>query len=174
MSNGYTAASKRKVRLLSYVSAGVLASMIPVAAKAATVANPNPVNAACALNTAQFAPGNGQGINVPAGFKVSVFASGLNMPTGIAFRSAGAGFEVYVLESGHGLPSACNDESTMPGGTFAANNPFTPDILVFDQNGNLETQDWQANSSGGRLPAVGPCYRHRLRARTPGWPLVRD
>ena len=26
--------------------------------------------------------------------------------------------------------------TTMPGGTFAANNPFTPDILVFDQNGN--------------------------------------
>ena len=113
MSNGRTAASKRKVTLLSYVSAGVLASMIPVAAHAGTVANPNP-NPGCSSNTAQFAPGNGQGINVPPGFKVSVFASGLNMPTGIAFRSAGAGFEVYVLESGHGLPSACNDESTMP------------------------------------------------------------
>ena len=104
MSNGYTATSKRKVRLLSYVSAGVLASMIPVAAQAATVANPNPVNAACTANTAQFAPGNGMGINVPAGFKVSVFASGLNMPTGIAFRSAGAGFEVYVLEFGARAP----------------------------------------------------------------------
>ena len=120
MSNGCTAASKRKVRLLGYVSASVLASMIPVAAQAATVTNPNP-NPGCNLNTAEFDPGNGQDINVPAGFKVSVFASGLNMPTGIAFRSAGAGFEVYVLESGHGLPSACNDEATMPGGTFAAN-----------------------------------------------------
>ena len=77
MSNGYTAASKRKVRLLSYVSAGVLASMIPVAAQAATVANPNPVNAECAANTAQFAPDNGQGINVPAGFKVSVSLPGV-------------------------------------------------------------------------------------------------
>src|SRR5262249_40323721 len=133
MSNGRTAASKRQLRLLSCVSAGVLASMIPLAAKAAVVANPNTV-AGVNANTGFFVPGSGQDINVPAGFKVSVFAKGLNMPTGIAFRKAGAGFEVYVLESGHGLPSACNDESTMPGGTFSPTNPFTPDILVFDQN----------------------------------------
>src|ERR1700758_3131420 len=120
MSNRCTVSSKIKVRLLGYVSAGVLASLAPVAAQAATVANPN-TGTGCSLNTAEFDPGSGQDINVPAGFKVSVFARGLNMPTGIAFRSAGAGFEVYVLESGHGLPSACNDESTMPGGTFAAN-----------------------------------------------------
>ena len=69
MSNGCTAASKRKVRLLSYVSAGVLAAMIPVAAQAKTVTNPNP-NPGCNLNTAQFNPGSGQGINVPKGFKV--------------------------------------------------------------------------------------------------------
>src|SRR5215467_5937115 len=132
MSNGRTATSKRKVKLLSYVSARVLGAMVPVAAQAAKVANP-----ICPVEKASFDPGNGQGINVPPGFKVSVFASGLNMPTGIAFRSAGAGFEVYVLESGHGLPSVCNDESTMPGGTFSPTNPFTPDILVFDQTGKL-------------------------------------
>src|SRR5262249_31190562 len=137
MSSRWTIASRRKVRLLGYVSASVLAAMVPVAAQAATVANPNQANVDCAKNTAQFAPDNGQGINVPAGFKVSVFAQGLNMPTGIAFRSAGAGFEVYVLESGHGLPSVCNDEATMPGGTFSPTNPFTPDILVFDQTGKL-------------------------------------
>ena len=79
-----------------------------------------------AANTAQFAPGNGQGINVPAGFKVSVFASGLNMPTGIAFRSAGAGFEVYVLESGHGLPSACNDEYDNAGGNLRREQSLYP------------------------------------------------
>jgi len=156
MSNSCTATSKRKIRLLGYVSASVLASIIPVAAKAATVANPNPVNAACAQNTAQFAPGNGQGINVPAGFKVSVFAQGLNMPTGIAFRSAGAGFEVYVLESGHGLPSACNDESTMPGGTFAPNNPFTPDILVFDQNGKKLRTLGKPTAQGVGFQTSGP------------------
>ncbi|HEY6021248.1 MAG TPA: hypothetical protein VIY48_15500, partial [Candidatus Paceibacterota bacterium] len=126
MSSHRTLASKRN-RLLGYVSASVLASMIPVAAQAATVANPNP-QPGCSSNTAEFAPSIGQGINLPAGFKVSVFAKGLNMPTGIAFlkNTNGPGFQVYVLESGHGLPSACNNEATMPGGTFAANNPFTP------------------------------------------------
>ena len=75
---------------------------------------------------------------MPPGFKVSVFKSGLNFPTGIAFRRAGAGFEVYVLESGHGLPSRCNDQnSPIVGGTFSPTNPFTPDIKVFNQNGTL-------------------------------------
>jgi hypothetical protein len=31
----------------------------------------------------------------------------------------------------------CNDETAWPGGEFATNNPFTPDILVFNQNGKL-------------------------------------
>src|SRR5690242_9901022 len=139
MSDRCIVSSKIKVRLLGYVSASVLASMIPVAAQAAVVANPNP-NPGCNLNTAQFDPGSGQSINVPAGFSVSRFAPAtpLNMPTGIAFLKTGAGFEVYVLESGHGLPSACNEQDVMPGGTFAPNNPFTPDILVFDQKGNLK------------------------------------
>ena len=155
MSNGCTAASKRKVRLLSYVSAGVLAAMIPVAAQAKTVTNPNP-NPGCNLNTAQFNPGSGQGINVPKGFKVSVFASGLNMPTGIAFRSAGSGFEVYVLESGHGLPSACNEQDVMPGGTFAADNPFTPDILVFDEKGKLKRTLGKPTAPGVGFQPAGP------------------
>ena len=155
MSNSCTAASKRKVRLLSYVSAGVLAAMIPVAAQAKTVTNPNP-NPGCNLNTAQFNPGSGQGINVPKGFKVSVFASGLNMPTGIAFRSAGSGFEVYVLESGHGLPSACNEQDVMPGGTFAADNPFTPDILVFDEKGKLKRTLGKPTAPGVGFQPAGP------------------
>ena len=42
----------------------------------------------------------------------------------------------------------------MPGGTFAANNPFTPDILVFDQNGNkLRGPLGKPTATGGRLPA---------------------
>ena len=129
MSNRCSFASRRKSRLLSYVSAGVLALMAPVAAQAVTLSNP-----ICTNNTAAFDPGSGQDIVVPPGFKVSVFKSGLNFPTGIAFRRAGAGFEVYVLESGHGLPSRCNDQdSPIVGGTFSPTNPFTPDILVFDQ-----------------------------------------
>ena len=119
MSNRCTFASRRKGRLLGYVSAGVLASMAPVAAQAAVLSNP-----ICTDNTAFFNPRQGQDIVVPPGFKVSVFTSGLNFPTGIAFRRAGAGFEVYVLESGHGLPSRCNDqESPVVGGPSARQIP---------------------------------------------------
>jgi hypothetical protein len=107
--------------------------VLPLAAHAASVGNP-----LCPGEDVPFSPGNGQDINVPSGYKVSVFASGLNFPTGIAFRSMGddGGFEVYVLESGHGLPSRCNDEigwqnAHLPG------NPFTPDILVFNSAGAL-------------------------------------
>jgi len=104
--------------------------MAPVAAQAATVGNP-----LCPGEDVQFNPGNGQDIVVPPGFTVSVFKSGLNFPTGIAFRRAGPGFEVYVLESGHGLPSRCNDQTAFGTGNFDPNNPFTPDILVFNQSG---------------------------------------
>ena len=109
-------------------------------------------------NTAQFDPGSGQDIVVPPGFKVSVFKSGLNFPTGIAFRRAGAGFEVYVLESGHGLPSICNNEDfAVVGGTFSPTNPFTPDILVFDQNGNkLRGPLAKPTSTGGGFQPHGP------------------
>jgi hypothetical protein len=153
MSNRCSFASRRKGRLLAYVSAGVLASMAPVAAQAAVLSNP-----ICPNNTAQFDPGSGQGIVVPPGFKVSVFKSGLNFPTGIAFRRAGAGFVVYVLKSGHGLPSICNNEdSPVVGGTFSATNPFTPDILVFDQNGNkIRGPLAKPISTGGGLQPHGP------------------
>src|SRR6476660_226078 len=130
MRNRCSFASRRKSRLLGYVLAGVLASMAPVAAQAAVLSNP-----ICPDNTAFFNPGQGQNIVVPPGFTVSVFKSGLNFPTGIAFRRAGPGFEVYVLESGHGLPSRCNDQTAFGTGNFDPNNPFTPDILVFNQSG---------------------------------------
>ena len=75
-------------------------------------------------------------MTVPPGFRVSVFASGLNQPTGIAFQGSKSNFTVYVLESGHGLPSICNEQGSWPGGVFDPANPFTPDVLVFDQSGN--------------------------------------
>jgi hypothetical protein len=59
-------------------------------------------NPICTNNTVSFNPDKGQDIVVPLGFKVSVFATGLNFPTGIAFRGDGESFEVFVLESGHG------------------------------------------------------------------------
>ncbi|TLZ28166.1 MAG: hypothetical protein E6K29_12295, partial [Gammaproteobacteria bacterium] len=107
--------------------------MLPLTVNAAVVANP-----LCPAETALYDPGHGQDISVPSGYVVSVFASGLNFPTGIAFRAtSGSNFEVYVLESGHGLPAGnnCNDEAvfqqTFPGQA----NPFTPDIRVFSRNG---------------------------------------
>src|SRR5438445_13767678 len=69
-------------------------------------------NPLCPGEDVFFNPGNGEDIVVPPGFMVSVFKKGLNFPTAVAFRGSGSRFEVYVLESGHGLPSRCNDETT--------------------------------------------------------------
>ncbi len=119
-----------------------------------------------------FNPGAGQDIKVPPGFTGSVFAKGLNFPTGIAFRSTGeGGFEVYVLESGHGLPSRCNDETAwqtknLPG------NPFTPDVLVFNGSARLlrtlgKPTDATTETGGTAVfqphgPAVDLAFEHGL------------
>src|SRR5437016_1595212 len=111
------------------------ACMVPLTVNAAVVANP-----LCPAETALYDPGNGQDISVPSGYVVSVFASGLNFPTGIAFRATNGGnFEVYVLESGHGLPAGnnCNDEAVFQQRFPGQANPFTPDIRVFSRNGRL-------------------------------------
>ena len=119
-------------------------TMTSSAGLAATLSNP-----VCPIETVFFGPGNGQDIVVPAGFTVSVFAQGLNFPVGIAFKGNKNHFEVYVLESGHGLPSRCNDEtSPVVGGETSPTNPFTPDILVFDQNGSLLRGPLAKPSSG--------------------------
>ncbi|TLY88975.1 MAG: hypothetical protein E6K37_02925, partial [Gammaproteobacteria bacterium] len=109
--------------------------MLPLTVNAAVVANP-----LCPAETALYDPGNGQDISVPSGYVVSVFAAGLNFPTGIAFRATNGGnFEVYVLESGHGLPAGnnCNDEAVFQQRFPGQANPFTPDIRVFSRNGRL-------------------------------------
>src|SRR5436190_14850622 len=123
---------------------------VPAFASAATVANP-----LCPNNTALFDPDSAKDIVVPPGFKVSVFKAGLNFPTGIAFRGNKQNFEVYVLESGHGLPSACNEQSQFGSGDFDPTNPFTPDILVFDSNGKLLRKLGKPTAAGGFQPA-GP------------------
>src|SRR6201987_2621061 len=125
----------KQLRVRALVSAIAPLFALPAAAYAATPVVANPL---CPANTAFFAPGQGQDIVVPAGYKVSVFASGLNMPTGIAFLGNSQNFEVYVLESGNGLPSPCNDQpNPIVGGDFGPTNPFTPDIRVLDKNGTL-------------------------------------
>src|SRR6266478_3693785 len=102
-------------------------------------ATPNPAtNAACPRETVFYHPGNGEDIVVPKGYKVEVFAKDLNFPTDVAFVGSEGSFQVVVLESGTGLPSRCNDNRTaQTGGPFASANPFTPDVVVFDQDGNM-------------------------------------
>ena len=150
---------------------------MPALSSAATVSNP-----LCPSNTALFDPDSGKDIVVPPGFTVSVFKAGLNFPTGIAFRGNKQNFEVYVLESGHGLPSRCNEQSNFGSGEFDPANPFTPDILVFDSNGKLlrtlasqtpaaasNPQDRQStlHSSAARRAAVcSQPIRIRRRTRT--------
>src|SRR5215467_6383579 len=121
----------KQLRIRALASAMAPLFALPTAGLAVTIANP-----ICPNNTAAFNPDNGKDIVVPSGYKVSVFASGLNFPTGIAFRGDSKNFEVYVLESGHGLPSKCNEQGSFGSGDFDPNNPFTPDILVFNQMGN--------------------------------------
>ena len=126
------------------------------------------VNPICTNNTAQFDPGNGQDIVLPPGYSVSVFKSGLNFPTGIAFRlTSNGGFEVYVLESGHGLPSVCNEQDSFGSGQFDPKNPFTPDILVFDDAGKLIRGPLAKPTANDGLQAAGPAvdigFEHGLK-----------
>jgi glucose/arabinose dehydrogenase len=136
----------------------VIASSVATAtaAQAAVVANPTP-SPQCAGNTAFFNPGLSPNIVLPPGFTASVFVAGLNAPTGIAFRGDANNFEVYVLESGHGIPSICNDQSLWPGGEFASDNPFTPDILVFNKNGRkIRGPIGKPTPDGGGFQPEGP------------------
>ena len=128
----------------------------PAVTQAAIVANPTPLPQ-CGDNTAFFNPTLPPNILLPPGFTASVFVAGLNSPTGIAFRGDASNFEVYVLESGHGIPSVCNDQSLWPGGEFAADNPFTPDILVFNKFGKMIRGPLgKPTPDGGGLQPEGP------------------
>jgi hypothetical protein len=144
----------KPLRNLTSVFAFVPFLVLPALAEAATPIVANPL---CPSETAFFAPDNAQNIIVPKGFTVSVFASKLNMPTGIAFLGNKNQFQVFVLESGHGLPSKCNEQGSWPGGEFDPANPFTPDILVFDQNGKkIAGPLAKPTATGGGLQPAGP------------------
>jgi len=138
-----------KATLLASAATGAL--LFAPHAFASTVVNP-----ICPDNTALFDPGNGQDITVPPGYQVSVFKSGLNFPTGIAFLGDADHFEVYVLESGHGLPSICNEQGSFGSGEFDPTNPFTPDVLVFDQDGNKIRGPLAKPTASGGLQSAGP------------------
>jgi hypothetical protein len=66
-----------------------------------------------------------------------------------------------VLESGHGIPSRCNEQGSFGTGTFDPTNPFTPDVLVFDKFGNkvagpLFKPTGSGTTQTGGLQAAGP------------------
>jgi len=129
---------------------------VPTVTEAQTVSNPSTAPD-CMNNTAFYNPTLPPSINLPPGFTASVFAKNLNMPTGIAFLGNATNFQVFVLESGHGLPSVCNDEMAWPGGPFDISNPFTPDILVFNRVGTLIRGPLgKPTSSGGGFQPSGP------------------
>jgi len=79
---------------------------LPTLTEAQTVSNPSTAPD-CMNNTAFYNPTLPPSINLPPGFTASVFAKNLNMPTGIAFLGNATNFQVFVLESGHRLPSVC-------------------------------------------------------------------
>src|SRR5712671_7958045 len=94
------------------VAALAFAPFLSVPAVAANNVVANPI---CLDNTANFNPTLPPSIVLPPGFTASVFASGLNFPTGIAFLGDSQNFQVSVLESGHGLGgSRCNEQGSIP------------------------------------------------------------
>src|SRR5215831_5216364 len=143
---------KSRVAWIPFLFALVMLVAMSLPAFAQVVSNP-----ICPDNTAFYTPGTGKDIVVPKGFTVSVFASGLNVPVGIAFTGNKNNFLVYVLESGHGLPSRCNDETNpIVGGEFSLTNPFTSDILVFNQNGTLLRTLGKPTATGVGFQPEGP------------------
>src|SRR5438874_3794215 len=134
-------------------------AVTPFFSLTAVSANNTLANPICTDNTANFNPTLPPSIVLPPGFTASVFVSGLNFPTGIAFLGDSQNFQVFVLESGHGLGgSRCNEqEDPIVGGTFSSTNPFTPDILVFNRNGRLIRGPFgKPTSSGGGFQPAGP------------------
>ena len=93
-------------------------------------------NPACPGEEVFYNPGNGEDIVLPEGYRVEMFARDLNFPTGIAFQRSKGSFRVLVLQSGTGLPGACNNnEAPVFGGKFSPRNPFTPDVVIFERTG---------------------------------------
>src|SRR5712692_5452818 len=116
-------------------------------------------NAACPGEDVNYRPGNGEDIVVPEGYKVERFSKvDLNFPTGIAFIGGKENFQVLVLESGHGLPSRCNEnDNPVWVSPFSPTNPLTPDIIVLDKNGNqVGLPIGKPTPAGGGFQLNGP------------------
>src|SRR5215813_10276812 len=143
-------------RSLAFTAALAVTPFLSLTSVAANNIVANPI---CTDNTANFNPTLAPSIVLPSGFTASVFVSGLNFPTGIAFLGNSQNFQVFVLESGHGLGgSRCNEQDDpIVGGTFSSTNPFTPDIKVFNRNGKLIRGPLgKPTPSGGGFQPAGP------------------
>ena len=97
-------------RLLAFTAA---LAVTPFLSSAAVAANNIVANPICPDNTANFNPTLPPSIVLPSGFTASVFVSGLNFPTGIAFLGDSQNFQVFVLESGHGLLAVLSARPTL-------------------------------------------------------------
>src|SRR5690348_4479541 len=131
------------------------------------------VNQNCPEESVFYNPGNGEDIIVPEGFKVEAFITGLNFPTDIAFVGNKDNFKVFVLESGTGLPGKCNNRVGYGGDAtgFGANNPFTPDIRVFNSSGTqIAGPIGKSTATGGGFqpdgPAIGLAFQHDFEGGT--------
>ena len=83
-------------RSLAFTAALVVTPLLSLTEVAANNIVANPI---CTDNTANFNPTLAPSIVLPSGFTASVFVSGLNFPTGIAFLGNSQNFQVFVLES---------------------------------------------------------------------------
>jgi glucose/arabinose dehydrogenase len=157
---------KSNVPKQTALSAAVVLAFAGLVA-APTLARADGVNKNCTEESVYYNPGNGQDIVVPKGYKVEAFITGLNFPTDIAFVGNKDNFKAYVLESGTGLPGKCNNRVGYGGDAsgFAANNPFTPDILVFNSSGKqIGGPIGKSTAGGGGFqsdgPAIGLAFEH--------------
>jgi glucose/arabinose dehydrogenase len=140
-----------------------IAALLAVVPTAVLAQATNPI---CPEEAVFYDPGDGEDIVVPRGYKVEVFAKGLNFPTDIVFLGNGRDFKAVVLESGTGLPGRCNDNSAVPGvGRFSPANPFTPGLLIFDERGRRIAGPLGKPTASGRGfqpdgPAIGLAFEH--------------
>jgi glucose/arabinose dehydrogenase len=115
------------------------------------------VNKNCVEESVYYNPSNGEDIVVPKGFKVEAFITGLNFPTDVAFVGGKNDFKVYVLESGTGLPGKCNNNKGAYGTPTTPDNPFTPDILIYNSDGRrVGGPLGKPGSAGGSFQPDGP------------------
>jgi|KBSSwiStaDraftv2_1062776.scaffolds.fasta_scaffold75101_3 glucose/arabinose dehydrogenase len=159
---------------------GVVA-LVALAGSATLIEAQTAGNAACPGEDVFFNPGSAQDIIVPAGYKVEVFAKGLNFPTNIAFLGDNPRrFQVFVTEAGTSLPGRCNGVEFYKAQTGVADsaNPFLPQVRILDQTGQTIGAIGRPTSVANRespaflhAPTIGIAFEQGFRG---GRLLVSD